>query len=121
MFWQIDIGLGVKLAESPRQQREFLWPPVYFGCNSVHATSAQRCLGKAEGSRNWGVVVVIVVAKSCLTFCDPLDYSPTRLLYPWYFPGNIGVGCCFLLQGLFLTQETNCISPTLEGGFFFFF
>ena len=120
MFWQIDIGLGVKLAESPRQQREILWPPVYFGCNSVYATSAYRGLGKAPGSRSWGGVV-IVVAKSCLTFCDPLDYSPTRLLYPWDFPGNIGVGCRFLLQGTFLTQETNCISPTLAVDFFFFF
>ena len=30
---------------------------------------------------------------------------PTRLLCPWNFPGkNIGVGCHFLLQGIFLTQ-----------------
>ena len=116
----VDIGLGVKLAESPRQQREILWPPVYFGCNSVYATSAYRGLGKAQGSRSRGVVVVIVVAKSCLTFCDPLDYSPSRHLYPWDFPGNIGVGCRFLLQGIFLTQEKNCMSLTLAGEFFFF-
>ena len=29
---------------------------------------------------------------------------PTRLLCPWDFPGkNAGVGCHFLLQGIFLT------------------
>ena len=31
-----------------------------------------------------------------------------RLLRPWHFPGkNTGVGCHFLLQGLFLTQRSN--------------
>ena len=33
---------------------------------------------------------------------------PTRLLCPWYFSGkNTGVGCHFLFQGIFLTQESN--------------
>ena len=30
------------------------------------------------------------------------------LLYPWDFSGkNTGVGCYFLLQGIFLTQGSN--------------
>ena len=34
--------------------------------------------------------------------------KPARLLRPWGFPGkNTGVGCHFLLQGIFLTQESN--------------
>ena len=33
---------------------------------------------------------------------------PTRLLCPWDSPGkNTGVGCHFLLQGIFLTQGLN--------------
>ena len=33
---------------------------------------------------------------------------PGRLLCPWDFPGkNTGVGCHFLLQGIFLTQGLN--------------
>ena len=33
---------------------------------------------------------------------------PTRLLYPRDFPGkNTGVGCHFLLQGIFPTQGSN--------------
>jgi len=34
---------------------------------------------------------------------------PTRLLCPWNFPGkkHTGVGCHFLLQGIFLTQGSN--------------
>ena len=40
----------------------------------------------------------------------------TRLLCPWSFPGkDAGVGCHFLLQGIFLTQELNsCLSHLLH-------
>ena len=35
--------------------------------------------------------------------------TPASLLWPWDFPGkNTGVGCRALLQGLFLTRESNC-------------
>ena len=45
------------------------------------------------------------VAQSCLTLCDPMD---TRLLRPWDFLGkSTGVGCHFLLQGIFLTEGSN--------------
>ena len=34
--------------------------------------------------------------------------EPARLLCPWNLPGkNAGVGCHFLLQGIFLTQGSN--------------
>ena len=37
--------------------------------------------------------------------CDPMDYSPPRLLCPWKFLGkNIGMGCHFFLQGFFQNQ-----------------
>ena len=43
-------------------------------------------------------------AQMCLTLCNPMDC----LLCLWDFPGkNTGVGCHFLLQGIFLTQESN--------------
>ena len=39
---------------------------------------------------------------------QPLGLQPTRLLCPWDFSGkNIGVGCHFLLLGIFLTQALN--------------
>ena len=45
------------------------------------------------------------VAQLCPTLCDPMDCS---LLHPWDFPGkNTGVDCHFLLQEIFLTQESN--------------
>ena len=55
----------------------------------------------------------------CLTICDPMDCSPPGssvhgilqarilewVLCPWDSPGkNTGVGCRFLLQGIFPTQ-----------------
>ena len=44
----------------------------------------------------------------CLTLCDPLDCSPPGCSCPWNFSGeNTGVGCCALLQGIFLTQGWN--------------
>ena len=47
-----------------------------------------------------------VVTQSCLTLCDPMD--PTSLLSPMGFPRQeYWVGCCALLQGIFLTQELN--------------
>ena len=39
---------------------------------------------------------------------QPCGLKPTRLLCPWDSPGkNTGVGCHFLLQGIFLTQGLN--------------
>ena len=41
-------------------------------------------------------------------FCKPCGRQPTRFLCPWDSPGkNTGVGCCFLLQGIFTTQGSN--------------
>ena len=38
----------------------------------------------------------------------PHGLEPTELLSPWDFPGkNTGVGCHFLLQGIFPTQGLN--------------
>ena len=37
-----------------------------------------------------------------------MDYKPARFLCPWDFPGkSTGVGCHFLLQGIFPTQGSN--------------
>ena len=49
-----------------------------------------------------------LVFKSCLTLVTPLTVVCQNALCPWGFPGkNTGVGCHFLLQGIFPTQESN--------------
>ena len=42
--------------------------------------------------------------QSCLTLCDPMDYSlPDSSVHGIFSGKNTGVGCHFLLQGIFLT------------------
>ena len=63
-------------------------PGIMFATLGV---SPAGCLGLSE------------VAQSCLTLCDPMDCS-----LPGSFSGkSTGVGCHFLLQGIFPTQESN--------------
>ena len=51
---------------------------------------------------------ICLVTKSWPTLWDPMDCRPARLLCPWDFPGKkTGVGCHFLLWGIFLTQGSN--------------
>ena len=50
---------------------------------------------------------------SCSVMSDFLQWhEPARLLHPWDFPGkSAGVGCHFLLQGIFPTQGWNLGLP----------
>ena len=53
-------------------------------------------------------VVLCLVAQSCLTLCNPMDYSPPGSSVLGDSPGkNTGVGCHSLLQGIFPTQGSN--------------
>jgi len=62
------------------------------------------------------VIVVVLVAQSCLTLCNPMD---CRHLCPGNSPGkNIGVGWHFLFQGIFLAQGSSPVPPALAGRFF---
>ena len=52
------------------------------------------------------LALLVKVAQSCPTLCDPMDYSP------WNSPGqNTGVGSLSLLQGIFPTQGLNLGLP----------
>ena len=57
------------------------------------------------------VTEVSEVAQSCPTLCDLMDCSlpgSEEPLSPWNFPGkSTGVGCHFLLQGIFPAQGSN--------------
>ena len=65
--------------------------------------------GGCLGLRSYVITVLCLVAQPCLTLCDPVDCMwPTRFLYSWNSPGkNTGMGSHSLLQGIFLTQESN--------------
>ena len=66
---------------------------------SLHLHSRSPGLPKHKGK--------LPSRKSWPILCNPMSVAP-RLLSPWDFPGkNRGVICCFLLQGIFLTQGLN--------------
>ena len=52
--------------------------------------------------------VLRLVAQSCPTLCDPMDYSPPGPSVHGDSPGkNTGVGCHAPFQGIFPTQGSN--------------
>ena len=67
---------------------------------------------------NWGGIewnpykgVLCLVSQSCLTLCNPVDYSPSgSSVHGDSLGKNTGMGCYFLLQGISSTQESNHIS-----------
>ena len=66
----------------------------------------------------WERIVVVLIARLCLTLWDPIDYSQPGSPVHGDFPGkNTGVGSHALLQGIFLTQDQTQVS-CIAGRFF---
>ena len=56
--------------------------------------------------------VLCLVAQSCLTLCDPMDYSLPASSVHWDSPRkNTGVGCRALFQEIFPSQGSNAGLP----------
>ena len=70
----------------------------------------------------WNCHLLAVCVRVCSVMSDslwPQGLDPDRPLCPWDSPGkNTGVGCHFLLQRIFPTQQLKPESPALAGGFF---
>ena len=66
--------------------------------------------------------MLCLVAQSCLTLYDPMDSSPPGSFVHGDSPGkNTGVGCHFLLQGIFPNpgiEPVSLMSPALAGASF---
>ena len=55
--------------------------------------------------------VLCLVAQSCPTLCDPIDYSPLGSSVHGDSPGkNTGVGCHALLQGISQPRDQTQVS-----------
>ena len=63
---------------------------------------------------------VCSVTKLCPTLCHPMDCTPPGFSAHGIFQAgkNAGVGCHFLLQGIFLIEPESPASPALAGRFF---
>ena len=69
---------------------------------------------------NFSFFVVVycccLASKLCPILLQPHGLYPARVLCPWNFPSkNTGVGCHFLLQGIFLTLQVNSLPPNYQG------
>ena len=63
------------------------------------------------------IYISLICAQLCPTHCDPVECKPSRLLCPWDSPGkNTEVGCHFLLQGIFPTQDWTHVSCSSHPG-----
>ena len=71
--------------------------------------------------KGWILLLLFKLLTRVQLFCDPHGLQPARLLCPWHSPSkNTGVGCLFLLQGVFLIQGLNpCLLHWQESFFFF--
>ena len=66
-------------------------------------------MGK-ESEKRLDMKMKVLVARSCLTPCDPMDCSPPGSSVHGILQArikNTGVGCHFLLQEIFSTQGSN--------------
>ena len=87
------------------------WPMVLvlYGIHTHQETNGTLKKG------NWGGIkwnpykgVLCLVSQSCLTLCNPVDYSPSgSSVHGDSLGKNTGVGCHTLLQGIFPTQGLN--------------
>ena len=84
-------------------------------CNYVFNTFSNSVTQPRAGNHNTSISMGVVCFKWCVCVPSVMSDSlqsyglwPSRLLCPWNFRGkNTGVGCHFLLQGIFPTQGLN--------------
>ena len=87
------------------------WLTVYLSSfwlrNHFETNGSCFCLFNMHWAPNMFMKVKALVTQSHL-FVTPWTVCSPHLFHPWNFPGqNTGVGCHFLLKGIFLTQELN--------------
>ena len=117
-----QICLFFKLRNGAMKNWEERWPCLWWPC------LWWPCLGVSCGDSSCvrdvlqdPIQVALVGSLPCLLSSSavsnslrPHELQPSRRLCPWNFPGkNTGMGCHFLLQGIFPTQGSNLFLPSL--------
>ena len=74
-----------------------------MGCSK----GEKRSSDSRAWTTNWPSNSACVCAHWCLTLCDLMNSSPPGSSAHWILQANTGVGCHFLLQGIFPTQGLN--------------
>ena len=79
-------------------------------CAVIHGVAKSRAQLSDWTELNWICACVLSCFRRVASLW-PQGQQPARLRCPWHFPGkDSGVGCHFLLQGIFPTQGWTCIS-----------
>ena len=100
--WSQLVKSWFHLEEAEQKGKQCPIVDVTGDVRRVWCCKQQYCIG----TRN--VKSMCLVAQSCLTLCDPMDYSLTCSSVQRDSPGkNTGVGCHALFQGIFPTQGSN--------------
>ena len=82
------------------------FPMRYYFLNAPRSHRIQS--SKLAASYLENAVVIFLVTKLCPALLQPHELYSASLICPWDSPGkNAGVGCHFLLQGIFPTQGLN--------------
>ena len=94
-------GKGPRSAPPPPRKEAQPCLLLTLWCKPVHMCVCVCARARAHAQAH----VCAKLLQSCPTPCDPMD---SRLLCPWDSPGkNTGVGCHFLLQGIFPAWGSN--------------
>ena len=101
------------VGKSPwRRQRlptSVFWPGEFYGlCSPCGCKESDTSEGFSLSLSNYtcSTLLKVLVAQSCPTRCDPMDFSLPGSFVHVDSPGkNTGVGCHFLLRGIFQSQE----------------
>ena len=110
LCWTQSLPIDVKGSEHPAS-----WTTIYSIMTLTPLMDSRPYWSNGEFDyahllhKSWVLLLSsFLVAQLCLTLSWPRGVEPIRLLCPWDFPGkNTGVGCHFLLQGIFPTQGSN--------------
>ena len=96
---------------------KILYSKNLAACQLLYILNSHNILRKKK-QKIWQWIILTLL---CVCMCVlnhwavpnsllPHGLWPARLLCPWNFLGkNIGVGCHFLVQGIFLTQGRVCL------------
>ena len=113
-FWRLlnflELHISHKLITNKQQKERNYQDDLRIFCRAIFASIkllnfSQIFLGFAWTSVKWSEVKWLSHSR---LFATPWTVACTKLLHPRDFLGkSIGVGCCFLLQGIFPTQGLN--------------
>ena len=101
----LELACRCQLAQIPNlHSRQELSPAL----TEKHVIGEGRDKRELHFSYNFVIPCCCLIGKLCLTLCDPMDCSPPGFSVHGILQARtLGVGCHFLLQGIFPTQGSN--------------